>query len=230
MIPSSSMERLPELDLLRLLHQTTLLLQSPPLINSANLLLNLDLCLQLPPQHHHKINTLKQLLQKPASELGQGYTENDIRLRNRYTDQEEKQKHQKLFGREIPAEIIIPTTEDSQYERVTTTTPDCIKSRYNKDKEKGLQPENVGDTVSLARYRKDHEDLTSQLSEGIKGLKEAAIKNNKLIQDENKVHNLLFPLQMRITHGFISRWAKFTFIYLPTKVEWIVKLKAFGGS
>jgi len=44
-----------------------------------------------------------------------------------------------------------------------------------------LQVAIVKEFVSLARYREENEDLTSQLSEGIKGLKEAVAKNNKII-------------------------------------------------
>jgi len=51
--------------------------------------------------------------------------------------------------------------------KVTTTRADFIKSNYNNSQEKVLLLEIVNHTLSLARYRKDHEDLTSQLSEGI---------------------------------------------------------------
>jgi len=54
-------------------------------------------------------------------------------------------------------------TEDNQYETVIRDRAECIESNYNKDKEKVLQLDNVDQSVSLARYRKDHEDLISQL-------------------------------------------------------------------
>jgi len=84
--------------------------------------------------------------------FGQGYTENNIRLRNHYTYHEEKQKHQKRMIRKgIPAEIIISAIQDNQYETVIMDRAECIESNYNKDKEEVLQLTDVDQSVSLRR-------------------------------------------------------------------------------